>query len=473
MTQPDPEQISTSQGDLGSGEGVGEWPSTHGAIDGDYYEREGMEEIELHSFDGGSARNIWERQSEEPSDHEGIALVHRESVPSPSRSLVESRASAEQQLPLQPLLLRLGHPHLGLTFRVAYVKPSRFARLRNFVLRDLRTWPPTATLAGQTIRMEVTPVALRHSLRAAHALKHYDEFRTSPLKVHREANAKEDDEVDDNFKLEGDYVAVRSKNGRPAATKRTGYVFLAGILLANITYGCFHLLAWNAPLHSHEELVAWRVSTIAVFLPSAVVPGLLVLVFGLALAIILVAIPPVFVVFLVVGGFVALKKLCWRIAAATASARVPTLDWRQRHAAPDDEEGQEEHEESEDEGPALAASDDSPAVDTEQECDRSISASAELGHEANSEGGQRPSSDTSGSDTGGRLRAVGGQVGAMGAMDLMPWAHVAAHLMMWPICVLFCISRLYIVAECFVSLGYAPHGVFVIPSWLSYFPHIS
>ena len=42
-----------------------------------------------------------------------------------------------------------------------------------------------------------------------------------------------------------------------------------------------------------------------------------------------------------------------------------------------------------------------------------------------------------------------------------------------PILITYVLARAYLVVECFINLSHLPAGVYDVPSWSIYFPHIS
>lgn len=43
----------------------------------------------------------------------------------------------------------------------------------------------------------------------------------------------------------------------------------------------------------------------------------------------------------------------------------------------------------------------------------------------------------------------------------------------WPLLLAYVLARAYLVVECFINLAHLPAGVYDVPSWAAYFPHIS
>ena len=47
------------------------------------------------------------------------------------------------------------------------------------------------------------------------------------------------------------------------------------------------------------------------------------------------------------------------------------------------------------------------------------------------------------------------------------------ELLIYPIALAYVLARAYLVVECFISLSHMPAGVYNVPDWAAYFPHIS
>lgn len=79
-----------------------------------------------------------------------------------------------------------------------------------------------------------------------------------------------------------DFLLVRVCNRPPLSTQQAGDIeallFFGGFALAGLLYGGIHLMAWNGPLHTHVELLLWRISGIVIAAPGlitvvALLPG--------------------------------------------------------------------------------------------------------------------------------------------------------------------------------------------------------
>ena len=58
----------------------------------------------------------------------------------------------------------------------------------------------------------------------------------------------------------------------------------------------------------------------------------------------------------------------------------------------------------------------------------------------------------------------------------LPLNYIVSHIFSWPAVVVllaYILARAYLVVECFINLFHLPVGVYDIPSWAAYFPHIS
>lgn len=58
-------------------------------------------------------------------------------------------------------------------------------------------------------------------------------------------------------------------------------------------------------------------------------------------------------------------------------------------------------------------------------------------------------------------------------VDLINTVLVFLQILQIPIFLLYVLARAYLVVECFISLSHLPAGVYDVPSWSVYFPHIS
>jgi hypothetical protein len=51
-------------------------------------------------------------------------------------------------------------------------------------------------------------------------------------------------------------------------------------------------------------------------------------------------------------------------------------------------------------------------------------------------------------------------------------AHIATHILFWPLPLLYLAARVYILVECFINISQLPPEVYHVPQWSQYIPHL-
>lgn len=57
--------------------------------------------------------------------------------------------------------------------------------------------------------------------------------------------------------------------------------------------------------------------------------------------------------------------------------------------------------------------------------------------------------------------------------DWSDWSHIPILILIGAMVLAYRLARVYLVIECFVQLSCLPEGVYVVPNWTAYFPHIA
>ena len=58
-------------------------------------------------------------------------------------------------------------------------------------------------------------------------------------------------------------------------------------------------------------------------------------------------------------------------------------------------------------------------------------------------------------------------------VKLITYIDVTLHFLFYSACLVYALARLYLVIECFINLSHMPTGVYTMPEWSTYFPHIA
>ena len=310
----------------------------------------------------------------------------------------------------------------GIVFRACYIElasratPRWYSKLKKTDLQDPRilTNPMLAANNVASVRMNISHQTMQLARLAMFALAEHEELRQTPLIIPEEPG----DEAPKRVTFHDDFVQLKVRtNTRYHESVYFGAVLWLGVLSSNILYGCLQIPAWNAPLSTATEILFWRISIVMMFFPVAVVPASLCLLIAIFVAVVALMLAG-FILALIgaaIYRLIMLVRQCWRLIASCTGR-------------------------SQDHG----------------------------SHELLERG--RVTADRTEPETGstGEVERDDHPVDRRLVGWLTPWVSLIFYFLM----AVFCLSRLYILVECFVSLAYAPPAVFDLPNLASYFPHI-
>ena len=262
------------------------------------------------------------------------------------------------------------------------------------------------------------------------------------------------------------YVDIRSRNGDAKFQSLQQFIpdiisedleIITAFISMHLLYGGLHLLAWNGPFHTQAELIAWRVAAVTITSPSTM--PLLFIVYA-----------PTAVIALIFYNFaLAIFRLVRRaVPKGVYQEKTKVHQMDNIHVTT-----VERAETAKATGPLteLSTEADAPSTENQHPNDNAWGFKFNLsGDNLHFRWEKKPSKIYFGYcgevfQDWELVFAIPFVLVLLGFITLMKVVSVA-------FLILYILSRCFVVAECFISLAFAPPAVFEVPIWTSYVPHL-